>query len=259
LNAIAYGATNVRFMQGNSLTDEVKKIVEDYDILFSDPARKESEEERRLETLLPSPLKVLKFYSSHENFIFDLPPQISLRKIPSDWEKEFISLNGRITRFTSYFGDLRQHDRVAVALPSGAKFWSDEPLEDYNCRAEIKSTLLMDYIYIVDESLYYARLLKEFSEHTGIDYLQIGRRRTLATGNVTSSFLQPFKVLCKGSLEDIIKCFKEEGVSKVTLRFSMNPKEYWRMRSRIEKELKGDLKGSIFRIGDTWVGTRNVT
>ncbi len=260
LNARAYNARNVEFIVGDSLTEEIRRKVEDYDVLFSDPARDETEEERKLETLLPSPLRILEFYKDRENFIFDLPPQLSLKRVPWGWEKEFISLNGRITRFTAYLGELRRHDRVAVTLPSGAEFWSDEPLKDYECKVETKSLLSTDYIYIVDESLYYARLLKEFADAHGIQYLQVGRRRTLAIGDADSSFLKPFRVLCVAeNIDDIVGCFRRERIGKVTLRFSVEPEEYWRIRTRLERELSGEGKGSLFRIDRKWVGTENVT
>ena len=262
LNAEAYGASNMEFMVGDSLSRDVARIAGDYEILFSDPARKESEEERKLETLLPSPIKIMEVYGKDRDYIFDLPPQISLERIPVGWEKEFISLNGRITRFTVYTGNLKRHDRVAVSLPSGATFWSDEPVEvGYYQKINTKSTELSDFVYIVDESLYYSHLLREFSEDRGLIYLQVGKRRTLATGDlVRDPFLRPFRVLCtSSSLDYVIRCLRENGIGKVTLRFRVPPGDYWKIRGEIEKNLRGEKKGSIFHIGDLWVGTENVT
>ncbi len=262
LNARAYGAKNIRFIVGDCLSDEIVRIAGDYEILFSDPARKESEEERKLETLLPPPPKIIERYGTDKNYVFDLPPQISLDKIPGNWEKEFISVEGRITRFTVYVGDIKVHDRVAVSLPSGASFWSDAPLgRGYYNNIEIKSDVLRDFIYVIDESLYYAHLLREFAEARGVTYIQVGRRRTLGTGDLLRDpFLRPFRVLCTSpSLDDVTKCLRDNGIGKVTLRFRVPPGDYWKIRGEIEKNLRGEKKGSIFRLGDMWVGTENVT
>ena len=258
-NAIVYNANNIEFIVGNSLSDRIQKIVRDYDILYLDPARAEREDERNLYSLLPSPLKIIKRHGLNRNYIFDLPPQISLDKISNKWGKEFISINGKIVRFTTYMGNIIKHNRVAVSLPSGESFWSDEILRKENTK--IKSSKLSNYIYIVDESLYYAHLLEDFSMKTEIEYLQKGKRRTLATGEfVKSAFLRPFFVVCTGtSLDAILKCMRSERIGKITLRFSIPPDDYWKYRKKIEKKIKGESKGSLFRIGETWVGAKNVT
>ncbi len=262
LNAKAYNANNIRFISENSLTKEIYSMVRDYDILYSDPARNETEKERSLESLLPPPLKIMEIHGKERNYVFDLPPQISLKKIPKTWGKEFISINGRINRFTAYIGDTKTHDRVAVTLPSGKIFWSDKEINwEYYDNLKIKEVLLSDFIYIVDESLYYSHLLEEFSEEREINYLQIGKRRTLATGSLKKDpFLRAFDVICKStSLEDIIRCMKMNSIGQVTLRFKVSPEEYWATRKKIEEKLNGKVKGSIFHIGDIWVGTKNVT
>ena len=260
-NAAAYRAKNVRFMVGDCFSDKIVSLAKDYDILFSDPARAESEQERDLSTLMPSPLLIIKRYEKDRNYIFDLPPQIQLNKIPSNWEKEFISINGKITRFTTYTGEVKKHARVAVSLPSKEVIWSDDVV--VNDKIEIKSSLLSDYIYIVDESVYYAHLLAKLQEMYNIEYLQIGKRRTLATGPESRSpFLRAFLVVCaESNLDKVIQCLKSESFGKVTLRFSVSPEQYWKIRESIERELKGHKKGSLFRIDGMWVGAEecNIT
>ncbi len=259
-NAEAYGAKNVRFVVGDCFSDEIYKIAKDYDVIFSDPARDETEEERKLSTLLPSPLRVMEKYGNRD-YVFDLPPQISLDKIPVDWEKEFISINGRITRFTAYTGELKKYDRVAVSLPSGSVFYSNSPEESNKIGIDTKSVLLGDFIYIIDESLYYAHLLGEFAKKHELKYLQVGKRRTLASGDfLKNDFLKGFKIICKGrDIGEVIRCMKVENIGKTTLRFSISPDEYWKIRKKIEEKLMGEKKGSIFRIGDLWIGAENVT
>ena len=259
-NAIAYKANNIDFLIGDALSDEIKNRVAEYDVIFSDPARDESEPERSLETLLPSPIKIIEKYGQRD-YIFDLPPQIALHKIPKDWEKEFISLNGKIIRFTAYVGKLKIHDRVAVSLPENHVLWSDLPPQHLNYKKlAINKIKLSNNIYIVGESIYYAKLLNEFKDRYHIQYLQIGKRRTLATGDGDIPFTKKFKVLCKSTnLSEIIECMKSEGIGKVTLRFAISPEEYWSLRTKLENALRGELKGSLFHVGDVWIGATNVT
>jgi len=95
----------------------------------------------------------------------------------------------------------------------------------------------------------------------GLRYLKVGKRRTLATGeHKYMPFSKVFRVLCLSTtFNTLVDCLKAEGIGKVTLRFSVSPEEYWNIRNRIESELQGNEKGSLFKIGDTWIGAVNVT
>ncbi len=257
-NAIAYGAENIEFIVGDCLSPDIIKIAEKYDIIFSDPARKEGEKERKLETLSPSPLKIIEKYGD-KNYIFDLPPQISMSKIPEDWEKEYISVDGKIKRLTTYSGELRKYDRRALSLPSGTEIFSKEPDKG---KLFTISPELSNYIYIVDESIYYASLLGELEKKYGLWYLSAGKRRTLATSEniIKTPFLKAFKVVVySNSIEDIIKEFRKEGFGKATLRMDIEPKDYWKIRKKIEEKLKGERRGSLFKVGNLFIGAENVT
>jgi len=255
-NAKVYGVRNIEFFVGDCFSNGVYSKASKYDIIFSDPARDEAERERRLENLTPSPLKVIEKYGERD-YIFDLPPQISQEKIPRDWEKEYISLKGKIKRLTAYTGTLYRRDRRAVALPQGAVLESDIP-DEFILISEFS-----DYIYIVDESVYYARLLGELKRrYPSLGYITAGKRRTLATSSnlIDSPFLKPFKVLFfSEELDKIIDFLRREGYGKVTLRLSVPPKRYWEIRKEIEKRLSGNEKVSLFKIGNSYVIGKDVT
>ena len=257
-NARNYNSNNIKFIVGDSLSDEIIKIARRYDIIFSDPARKEKEKVRKLETLIPPPLKIIEKYKK-DDYIFDLPPQISMDRIPESWEKEYISINGSINRLTSYTGSLRKHDRSAVSLPSGDEIFSDDP---DNGKTFILSNELSNYVYIVDESLYYSSLLGMLEKKYNMWYIASGKRRTLATSEnlIRDSFLKAFKVLAiSDSLDEIIRELKDRDIGKVTLRINVDPKIYWKIRNDIEKKLKGERKASLFKVGNLFIGAENVT
>ncbi len=256
LNARAYGRENVEFVVGNCFSSDIVERTRGYDIIFSDPARKESEMERKLETLLPSPLKVIERYGDR-NYIFDLPPQISRARIPESWEKEYISLDGRIKRLTAYTSDLRECDRRAVSLPSGESICSSDNEDSF-----IKTSELSNYIYLVDESIYYASLLGAFQKKYGVEYLQVGKRRTLATSGkiIRTAFLKPFQVVCvERSIKDMIACLRALDIGKLTLLFSVDPAKYWEIRKQLEMMLDGNKKAALFRIGEFYAAGVNVT
>ena len=255
-NAQVYGRNNIQFVVGDSFSEHIYNMAKEYDIIFSDPARKEKERERRLENLMPSPLKIIEKYGNRD-YIFDLPPQITQDKIPSGWEKEYISLNGKIKRLTAYTGTLYEVDRRAVSLPTGAMLKSDSQ-EEFTKKMEFSN-----YIYIVDESVYYARLLGELErKYPSLWYVVTGKRRTLAssTNLIRSPFLRPFKILFfSDDFNEIIFFLKREGYGKITLRLNVSPERYWKIRKKIEEKLNGQKKASLFKIDDNYLVGEDVT
>ena len=255
-NAQVYGRNNIQFVVGDSFSEHIYNMAKEYDIIFSDPARKEKERERRLENLMPSPLKIIEKYGNRD-YIFDLPPQITQDKIPSGWEKEYISLNGKIKRLTAYTGTLYEVDRRAVSLPTGAMLKSDSQ-EEFT-----KKMKFSNYIYIVDESVYYARLLGELErKYPSLWYVVTGKRRTLAssTNLIRSPFLRPFKILFfSDDFNEIIFFLKREGYGKITLRLNVSPERYWKIRKKIEEKLNGQKKASLFKIDDNYLVGEDVT
>ena len=256
-NAQAYGVHRIRFFHGDAFSDNVIKNASKCEIIFSDPNRNETDIERSLENLHPSPLKIIEKYGE-KKFIFDLPPQISKKKIPDGWKLEYISINGRINRLTAYVNFSASFRIRAVSLPG------ENTLErggDYN-DSFILSSKLRNYIYLVDESVYYASLLGALQKETGIEYLQVGRRRTLATSEeiIKNNFLRPYSVLCiAANIEELISCLSRENIGKTTLMFSLSPKDYWRTRKKIEGKLSGEAKATIFKISNKYVAALNVT
>ena len=120
-----------------------------------------------------------------------------------------------------------------------------------------------DYIYIVDESVYYAQLLGELERmYPSLWYITTRKRRTLATSSnlIKSPFLKPFRVLFfSDKIDEIMAFLRMEGYGKITLRLSISPDKYWKIRKNIEERLKGEKKASLFKIKDTYVVGEYVT
>ncbi|NJE61382.1 methyltransferase domain-containing protein [Thermococcus sp. 21S7] len=251
-NAERYGAHNIEFINADSLDgDTIERV--DAEVVFSDPARPPEMPERRLEDLLPSPLEVYRAYKSKTDaFIFDLPPQMRRERVPWRGEFEYIDLFGALNRLTFYTEPLVKAERSAVILPAGVRLESDPNLERIVEWAEKPGR----YLYEIPQSVDYADLINELFHVLDADAKMLLRekRRVLATGNeeIRSPYLKrtyavvgvlPFHPV---RINDFLR---KEGFGRATLRISVPEGEYWKVRKRIEANLRGDRRAFVFQFG----------
>ena len=55
--------------------------------------------------------------------------------------------------------------------------------------------------------------------------------------------------MCAQEEHEIIAALQKHKAGKVILRFSVDPKEYWRIRKKIEAKLTGDKTYALLYIG----------
>jgi len=253
-NCRLYGVDNVEFLLGDALTPEIKEKVSDADIIFSDPARPLSEKERTLGNLEPPIPEIIKIYSDiTPDLAFHAPPQISPPRIVLNCEREYLSLNGQLNRLTLYLGSLKSYDRSAVVLPKGERLGSfDAP--------QIRKSPVCDYVYEPEPSIVKAKLLNELAEilvkeKKDIYFYKGDERRTLLTSSklIGSDFLKDSYLFLAGAgkdmskLKDILKSLKAKNV---VLRFDIDPKNYWEIRTKLEEGLAGTRTLHVFGFGD---------
>ncbi len=251
LNAESLGIENIEFIHGDALSKGVINRVK-ADVIFSDPARKPEEPVRTLETLEPSPVKIYQIYRKiTDEIAFELPPQISRENIIIDGEKEYTSLDFRLNRLALYTGPLKSCDVSAISLPSKERISND--IEKISL--ETRETPLR-YIYEVDPTIAKADLLENLAGKINFKgfILNKDKRRTLLTSRekYISSFLRCYNLLdfCKFDLAEIKSNLKYLDAGKVTLRVEIDPKKYWNVRKEIERDLSGDRKVMLFKVGD---------
>ncbi len=251
-NAEKYGVDNIEFINADSLSRDVIEMI-DAGVIFSDPARPPEMPERRLEDLLPSPLEVYEAYRSKTDaFIFDLPPQMRRERVPWRGEFEYIDLFGALNRLTFYTEPLARAERSAVILPAGARLESAPDLENIVEWTEKPG----QYLYEIPQSVDYADLINELFHALNADVRMLLRekRRILATGDgeIKSPYLKrtyavvgvvPFHPV---RINDFLR---REGFGRATLRISVPEGEYWKVRRRIEANLKGDRRAFVFQFG----------
>ncbi|WP_456366140.1 methyltransferase domain-containing protein [Thermococcus sp.] len=252
-NAERYGVGNIEFINADSLAPETVERV-NAEVIFSDPARPPEMPERRLEDLLPSPLRVYEVYRTKtDTFIFDLPPQMRRERVPWKGEFEYVDLFGALNRLTFYTEPLAKAERSAVILPAGVRLENDPNLENIVEWSEEPG----EYLYEIPQSIDYADLINELFHSLPVNARMLLRekRRVLATGDeeLRSPYLKrtyrvvgvlPFHPL---RINDFLR---KEGFGRATLKVSVPQKEYWRLRKRIEAGLRGDRRAFVFRVGE---------
>ena len=252
-NAEKYGVDNIEFITADSLSPGIVEKI-DAEVIFSDPARPPEMPERKLEDLLPSPLKIYEAYKSKTDaFIFDLPPQMRREKVPWKGEFEYIDLHGHLNRLTFYTEPLAKAERSAVILPAEARLERDPNLENIVEWSERPG----QYLYEIPQAIDYADLLNELFHRLegNAKMLLREKRRILATGDepIKSPYLKrtyavveilPFHPV---RINDFLR---KEGFGRATLKMSVPQEEYWRIRKRIEANLRGERRAFVFKVGE---------
>ena len=274
-NAKALGLKNIQFIHGDALDQEIIKQLKDADIIFCDPERLPTEEERTLEKITPNLHQLIALYSHiTQNIAIELPPQI--KNLAISGEKEYLSVEGKLNRLTIYCGKLAQAERSAVILSEEARLVAGAIVEATSKRgarlvaegnlqaaarleSDKKAKLTFKneigkYLYEVDPAVVKAELVAELSRITKMSVFSKEKNTYLSSGKKVESpfFTHAFLVLAQGNFNDkeIISLLKKAEAGKVTLRFPLNPQEYWKIRMRYEKRLSGKKKVSLFKFGN---------
>src|SRR3989338_9332712 len=245
-NAQILGWKNIEFITGDDLSEKVISQLEKVDIVFCDPERSPEERKRNVATIKPSIPELLKKYGALTgNIAIEFPPQIT--EIPFDCEREYLSIDGALNRLTLYFGDLKKCERSAVVLPGKERLCSDE-------NATLKETELPgEYLYEADPAVVKAGLLAELSEETDTELYEKSKSVFFTSDTKISNpyFKNAFKAveMCAQEEHEIIAALQKHHAGQVILRFSVDPKEYWRIRKKIEAKLTGDKTYALLYIG----------
>jgi SAM-dependent methyltransferase len=249
-NAEVLGATNIEFILGDALDSEVIKKLSGADIVFCDPERKPEEEERSVSSTKPDVKKIVEKYSKVTSALaIEVPPQI--KSIPFDCEKEYASVDRKLNRLTLYFGALKTCDRSSVILPQGSVLRS-------NSEALVtKTEEIFHYLCEADPSVTKAGLLAELSVETGTMLFEEAKQTFFTSDKLVKSdfFKNTFEVLEKCEFEEkkIVEALNKQGACKVLIRFSVDPKEYWKVRKAYENQTQGDKELCLFKFGNTAV------
>jgi hypothetical protein len=147
-------------------------------------------------------------------------------------------------------GELAECGVSAISLPSRERVTSEDEA------VELEPSGIRSFIYEVDPTVIKAKLLPnllgKLDFNAGIAYSD--KRRTLLSSEEESdsAFLRRYRVLgvVKFEINAIKNALKELNAAKVTLRFSLDPSEYWNVRKKLEEGLKGEKWVYLFRVDE---------
>ena len=252
-NAKVLGLKNIIFICGDALDQKIAAQISDVDIVFCDPERLPTEEERTLEKIIPNIKELLNLYVPiTKKIAIELPPQI--KKVDLVGEKEYLSVEGKLNRLTLYLGELQLAERSTVILPGEAHIESNENTKNNKQIKQLKTDKLQEFLLEVDPAVTKAGLVAELSAKTKAALFAEGKNTFFSTNKMVKSsfFCHVFAVLgtCPFQKQEILKILKKIGAGKVILRFAVDPQEYWKLRTGYETQLIGEKKVSLFKFGE---------
>jgi 16S rRNA G966 N2-methylase RsmD len=250
---------NLQFVQGDVLDKKIIQKIQDFkpDIIFCDPERLAEEKERTLYSIKPDLKKLIEIYSKLcKNICIEMPPRINIEKL-KDFicEKEYLSLNNKLNRLDIYFGSLKKSEVSVVDVESKARIEkSDKTIKIKSIKSPLK------YIFEISEAVIKAGLTSELAEKIG-SFILINNNKILLTSNNSKNNF--YHNLCKNyevmgicnNLNEVIRILKQKQFNKVVLKYSIEPKDYWKERNYIENQLKGigNHEANLFRINNQFV------
>jgi len=256
MNLKKSGLDGVTIYPENCFSRKVISGLEKGSLVFCDPARPPGSKERTMEEISPDPRKVLMEYGERiSGACFEMPPYMSLEKIPFDCEVEYVSLGGRINRMNLYTGSLKRSRRSAVVLPEGASISGDGSGINNDRPPEVTAGI---WVNELDPAVSRSSLVGELMLREGWTgrVVKLDPRRTLLWSDapLDSPFVkESFRVLgTADSYEGVKRLLRSAGAGSVTIRYAVDPSDYWTIRNELERGLDGSIKVHLFK-GETFI------
>ncbi|MGA1820165.1 MAG: hypothetical protein ACMUHU_04055 [Thermoplasmatota archaeon] len=251
MNCLSRGVGNVSIVNADCFDPYVISLSDEGCGVFSDPARPPGSEERSFDEIFPDPRKVMEAYGgTSSGMCFEVPPYLSMDKVDFICEAEYVSLDGRLNRLNLYTGDLMRSERSAIVLPLGAELRGEPRSGPEKVPPLVKEA---KYAYELDPAVVRSGLTASLCAGIGVEnspaHLDERRSLLLTDGAVDSPFLkQGYRVLRTSVDPDSLKeALVELGAGSVTLRYQMEPGDYWDVRKDLEEGLSGRRKVQLFR------------
>ncbi|MFH1234258.1 MAG: methyltransferase domain-containing protein [Candidatus Diapherotrites archaeon] len=246
-NAKAYGVENIEFINSNCFGLGLKSL--NADIAFADPSRRTAQGKRvsALDETEPDAKKLAFFIekSGIKKSCIEVSRELSVRELPFDCEREYVSLAGELNCASLYFGALKKCERSAVALPSGERIESGS-LEPRPF-PELPSP--KRFLFELGECVVKAGLQAELLEKLGAGISVFSGSFFTSDSVVRSAFFKnSFGVLREVKEKDLVQELRALGAGKVVLRGSFEPKLQALAKKEIESQLSGERKFHVFNL-----------
>ncbi|MEM0132595.1 class I SAM-dependent methyltransferase [Acidiplasma sp.] len=250
LNKRAYNS-DANFINNDAFND----IRYSADIIFSDPLRPAMASKRKMDDLIPNPEIIMKRFNPNAGFVFDLPPQMRWENIGINGEREYISVNGYISRLTLYTMNPEKDFTSAVMLPERRRI-TGKPEE---IKIVNQNNKIYDYLYLPDISLIYSKLLyKAIDDNMHLIYHD--KKRLLFTSNeyIKNFFGRTYILEARSSIEKLKNELIKLNAGKIFFIFSIDTSEYYRLKNEMEKHLNGDKTYYIFKNNNCYLIARKI-
>ncbi len=256
LNAKAYSCNGIEIISGDVNT-YISNTSKNEITVFADPLRLSGREEKTFETLKPNPQRIIQDLGTRvSGYVIDLPPLFPEKNIPLAGEKEYISLNGRISRFSLYSADLSKTERSAVILPASTRIEGTRDNLEYE-----HSDKPRKFLVVPDPALTYAELVNAVFDPASYSEFTKDNRRLVLTADIMPRDTvtgEIFEVLASSTEGDTKKELEKLKPRKVIPRFSLNPEEYYEYaRSLIDPLWMGESI-YLFRSNDRVVLAKKI-
>ncbi|OIO66791.1 hypothetical protein AUJ68_00050 [Candidatus Woesearchaeota archaeon CG1_02_57_44] len=230
---------NIEFHTGDGYALAQKTKV---DTVFCDPERAASEETRDASRTSPN---VLALAAACPNLAVELPPQV--RDMPIAGEREYLSLDGKLSRLTVYTGALAEDAASAVLLPSGHRIAGKPSSFSSMGKRQDARTHLCE----VDPAVVRAGLISvavaAAGSHAGIARAEIDKRTLLwSDAPLPAPVFTTYKVVASTDRDGLSAALRKAGAGSVLIRYAIAPGDYWKERKTLEAGLDGDKVIVIF-------------
>jgi len=242
--------TNVTIITGDCL--DVVDRIDHADVIFCDPERAPTEDERSISTIQPHLPKVIELYGKlTDKIAIELPPQI--HDIPFDCEREYTSVNHELNRLTVYLGSLKNQDASAILLPGEWRLEKEAATEKKTEKKPEKKA--GRYLAELDDAIVAAGLADQLPGANWKNNIgAFHTADTLADLGAPAFSKHRYRVRASCSSEqDFIQTLHRERIGKITYRANVKPSDYWSTRNKIEKGLTGRREAVVLISGKEWL------
>ena len=249
---------NLNFEVGDVLSEEIIEMISKFkpNIIFCDPERLAQEKERNIESIQPDIKKLIKVYSKiTPNLCIEMPPRIDIEKLNElgNSEKEYLSVDNKLNRLDIYFGDLKKDDISVVDV------FSEMRVVDNKDKKSKTTKELLNYVYEVSEAVIKAGLINELASFVCADVLEGTEKNKVLLTSKEPSLELGVLARCYDILsitlrfEEINQVLKKNNFGKVVIKYSIDPKDYWKERNVVERNLFGKREAVVFKINSKYV------
>lgn len=223
----------------DAMSEEAETIIRAADLVFCDPERTESAQERTLEESTPS----YDWLSERsKRLAYEVSPRIEPNELPSDAIIECYSERRRHARTTIYAGFTGPSRRV-VSDRGEVLEGEPEPFVSVPLGAG-------EELEVLDATIVHAGL----SHLLGSWHESEGRYLRIRNAPISEPFIELYAIIARGTITDLHDAALElSDFGRIIIRYPVAPEEYWSHANAIRPSSSGNRTFPVFRLNGTYL------